>query len=100
MAVRSCRVTLTDLEGVSHTVEVTATTLFEAVALGIAAVRGHDWVAALPEGLAQVRVSVTSIPVEHSVKMRDFTRWVERKGGSPRDVTQRDRVRAILGLPR
>jgi len=32
MAVRSCRVTIQDLEGVAHTVEVTAESLYEAVA--------------------------------------------------------------------
>jgi hypothetical protein len=100
MAVRACRVTITDLEGISHSVEVTASTLYEAVALGLVAMRGHEWVAGVPSGVAPVRVSVTSIPVEHCVKIADFTRWVERKGGSPREVTDRDRVRAILGLPR
>jgi len=93
------RVTVTDLEGISHTAQVTATTLYEAVALGLAAVRGHEWVAGIPHGLATVRVSVTSVAVEHAVKVRDFTRWLERKGGSPREVTDRDRIRAILGLP-
>ena len=67
---------------------------------GLAALRGHEWVAGIPDGLAPVRVSVTSVPVEHCVRIRDFTRWVERKGGSPREMTDRDRVRAILGLPR
>jgi hypothetical protein len=100
MAARTCRVTVTDLEGITHTVEVTASTLYEAVALGLAALRGREWVAGIPGGLAPVRVSVTSIPVEHCVKIGDFTRWLERKGGSPREVTDRDRVRAILGLPR
>jgi hypothetical protein len=100
MAVRTCRVTITDLEGISHSVRVTAATLYEAVALGLVALRGHEWVAGIPEGLAPVRVSVTSVPVEHCVTVGDFTRWLERKGGSPREVMDRDRVRAILGLPR
>ena len=100
MAVKSCRVTVTDLEGVSHTAQVTATTLYEAVALGLVAVRGHEWVAGIPQGVATVRVSVTSLPVEHAVKVRDFTRWLERNGGSPREVADRERIRAILGLPR
>src|SRR5215831_1306367 len=65
MAVRACRVTITDLEGISHSVEVTASTLYEAVALGLVAMRGHEWVAGVPSGVAPVRVSVTSIPVEH-----------------------------------
>jgi len=38
---RSCRVTITDMEGVAHTVEVTAASLFEAVALGLVALRGE-----------------------------------------------------------
>jgi hypothetical protein len=99
MAVKCCRVTVTDLEGVSHTAQVTATTLYEAVALGLAAVRDHEWVDGIPEGLTTVRVSVTSVPVEHAVRVRDFSRWLERKGGSPREVSDRDRIRAILGLP-
>jgi hypothetical protein len=82
MAVRTCRVTVTDLEGVSHTVEVTASTLYEAVALGLMALRGQEWVAGLPEGLAPVRVTVTSIPVEHCVRIGDFTKWVERQGST------------------
>ena len=61
-----------------HAAQVTATTLYEAVALGLAAVRGHEWVAGIPHGLATVRVSVNSVAVEHAVKVRDFTRWLER----------------------
>ena len=43
MSVRSCRVTINDLEGVAHTVHVTAETLYEAVALGLAAIRKDSW---------------------------------------------------------
>ena len=100
MAARTCRVTITDLEKVNHTVDVTATTLYEAIALGLAALRDSGWVAGIPEGLAAVRVSVTSIPIEHTVKMRDFANWVERKGGSPKQVSNCARIRTILGLPR
>ena len=50
--------------------------------------------------MAAVRVSVTQIPIEHTVKMKDFTNWVERAGGSPKQVSNRARIRAILGLPR
>lgn len=45
-----------------------------------------------------VRVTTVNVPVEHSVKLRDFNQWVERHGGSPREVTARDRIRKILGL--
>jgi hypothetical protein len=46
MSVRSCRVTIQDLEGVAHTVEVTAESLYEAVAQGLAAMGGNERVTA------------------------------------------------------
>src|ERR1700676_3749527 len=98
MAVRSCRLTITDMEGPSHTVEVTAATLYEAVALGLAALRGHEWVTGIPEGLNPVKVRVTNIPVEHEVKLQDFRSWLNRHGKSPREVTERNRIRDILQL--
>jgi hypothetical protein len=100
MALRSCRVCVTDLKGVRHTADVTASTLYEAVAQGLAAVHGNDWVAHLPEDLNTVEVSVTEVDVTHAVRFRDFKNWIDRTGGSPRDVAQRGRVREILGLAR
>jgi hypothetical protein len=99
MAVRSCRVTIQDIEGVSHTAEVTAATLYEAVAQGIAAIRGNDWVAGIAQGLNVVKVSVADVRIEHQVKVDDFTKWLERSGGSPREVSDRRRIRGILGMP-
>jgi hypothetical protein len=100
MPVRSCRVTIQDMEGVSHTVEVTATTLYEAVALGLGAVRGNEWVVGIAQGFNPVKVRVTDVPVEHEVKLMDFTKWLERKGGSPREVSDRNKIRDILRLPK
>jgi hypothetical protein len=100
MPTRSCRVTITDREGVSHTVEVTATTLYEAVALGLAALRGNEWVRGIPDGFHPVKVRVMDIPVDHEVQMKDFTSWLERRGNSPKEVTDRKKIRDILGLAR
>jgi hypothetical protein len=98
MPVRSCRVTIQDMDGVSHTVEVTAATLYEAVAQGLAAIRGNDWVAGIAQGLNVVKVSVADVRVEHEVKLTDFTKWVDRTGGSPREMSDRQRIRSILGM--
>jgi hypothetical protein len=99
MVIRSCRVTIRDLDGVSHTVEVTAATLYEAVALGLAALRGNEWVAGIADGLNAVKVSVADVRVEHEVRLQDFTKWVEKAGGSPRELSDRNRIRSILGMP-
>lgn len=98
MAVRSCRVTIQDMEGIAHTAEVTAATLYEAVAQGLAALRGKEWVAGFPQAM-NVKVSVADVRVVHEVKLAAFTKWLERTNGSPREVTQRQRVRSILGMP-
>ena len=100
MPVRSCRVTFTDVDGVAHTVQVTAATLYEAVALGLAALRGNAWVMGLAQGFQTVKVRVTDIPVEHEVRLLDFTKWLERKGGSPRETRDRNRIKELLGAKR
>jgi len=46
------------MDGVKHTVEVTAETLYEAVALALVAMRGNEWVMGIPRGLYTVQVSV------------------------------------------
>ncbi len=71
MAVRSCRVMIQDLEGVAHTVEVTAESLYEAVAQGLPALRRSDWVHGFQQGI--VKVSVADVRVERQVKLTDFT---------------------------
>src|ERR1039458_9725107 len=96
--VRTCRVTIKDMEDVSHTVEVTAESLYEAVALGLSAIRGRDWVEGLRDQF-KVDVSVSEIPVHHSVEMKEFNSWLQRDGGAPRDLVQRKRARKILGMP-
>ena len=98
MSVRQCRVSVSDLEGVRHTAEVTASTLYEAVALGLAAIRGEEWAGEIVEGLNNVAVTVVPVAVTHTVVMQDFKRWLDRKGGAPRDITHREHVRQILGL--
>jgi hypothetical protein len=69
MQVRSCRGTIRDINGQTHSVEVTAATLFEVVAHAIAALRRDKWVAGIPGGMNVVNVSVANVRVDHEVKM-------------------------------
>jgi hypothetical protein len=72
MPVRSCKVTIEDMNGVGHTVDVTAGSLYEAVALGMAAIRTDEWVNGIAQGLNPVKVRVTSVAVEHEVRLMDL----------------------------
>ena len=95
MPVRSCRVTITDLQSRAHTVDVSAATLFEAVALALKAAQGDKWA---PDGFRPVKVQVLDVRAEYEVKLKDFTKWLETKGRSPREVMQRQKIREILGM--
>jgi hypothetical protein len=86
------------MNGARHTVDVTAETLYEAVALGMAAIRTDDWVAGIAQGLNPVKVRVMNVAVEHEVRLMDFMKWLDRDGGSPRELTDRKRIRSILGM--
>ena len=98
MSARSCRVTIKDFDGVEHTVQVTAETLYEAVARALKAMQGKEWIAGIPEGLNPVRVCVTDIPIEYTVTMKDFARWLNSAGVSPKDQMSRYRVKEMLGM--
>ncbi len=99
MAVRTCRVTLKDMDGATHTVKVTAETLYEAVALGLAAIRSNEWITGIAQGLNAVQVCASDVPVVHSVQLKDFTAWFEGSAGSPKDLSKRKRIKEILEMP-
>jgi hypothetical protein len=99
MPARSCRVRITDREGIAHTVEVTASSLFEAVAMGLKTIQAHQWVTEIPDGFVPVKVKVVDIPVEHEVKLKDFAQWLDRLGNSPKEVMDRHKISEIHGVP-
>jgi hypothetical protein len=85
MAVRTCKVTCRDPPGVEHTVEVSAQSVFEAVAQALRVFREYEWCdLALA---ASVVVRITQPAVEHRMQLRDFYNWLEAAGKSPAEMT-------------
>src|SRR5215472_6727826 len=39
------------------------------------------------------------VHVEHEVRLKNFTEWLDQPDRSPRDVIQRQKIRSILGMP-
>ena len=52
----------------------------------------------IEERFGTVKVSVAEVRVEHQVKIAEFTKWLERPGRTPREITQRQKIRGILGM--
>ena len=97
MVLRTCKVSVRDMGNVEHSVDVTAETLYEAVASALATLQQDTWVGELPQGLNTVSVQVQQPPVKHEVKMQDFLSWLGRKGGSPAEMMLRERVAKLMG---
>jgi hypothetical protein len=65
-------VTCQDAQGVEHTVQVTAQSLYEAVAQALRVFREHDWSEDPNLGAASVAVTIKQLEVEHRVRIKDF----------------------------
>ena len=96
VGLRTCTVSCSDLKGVEHTIEVTADSLYEAVAQGLRAFRENDWVDDIGGGLTTITVVVTHPGVEHKVRVRDFERWLESQGRSPAEMSLKSRLRELV----
>jgi hypothetical protein len=83
LSVRSCRVSIRDLEDIEHSAEVTAESLYEAVA-GLRAIPQCSWVEDVGQNFT-IRVLARDTPVEHTMEFRAFQKWLEQRGRSPRD---------------
>lgn len=84
-----------DMDGESHTVEVTAATLYEAVAQGLAAIRRNEWVAAIGSNV----VNVWSQMFASNTKLSSAILRNGRTGQAAlREASDRHRIRSILGL--
>jgi hypothetical protein len=98
VALRTCSVSCKDLQDVQHTVEVTAETLYEAVAKALVIFRQNDWVADIGTGMTAVTVVVKEPTVLHQVLMKDFAQCLKRNGRSPAETASRSALRQQLGL--
>ena len=98
MAPKACTVVVHDLNDTAHQLDVTAETLYEAVAQALAMARGNDWVGDIGTGLTTVTVKVRNPEITHIVKIQDFEKWLNRGCKSPADTVLKARLRQMLGM--
>jgi hypothetical protein len=58
VVLRKCTVAVKDVQDIEHSVEVTAETLYEAIATALAALQKDVWVGEIGQGLTTVTVLV------------------------------------------
>ena len=96
MVLRTCTVAIKDVQDVEHSIEVTAETLYEAIATAVAALQQDNWVGEIGQGFTTLTVVVQQPPVKHEVKIKDFISWLNRQGRSAAEVILKQKLEKIL----
>jgi hypothetical protein len=96
MGLRTCTVYCRDPKGVEHVVEVTADSLYEAVAQGLRASQDNDWIDEIGRGQTTLSVVVKQPEVQHTIRIQDFEGWLESHGRTPAEVSLKSRLRELL----
>lgn len=95
MAVQTCSVTVTDISGIRHTVEVSAESLFEAAAQAIAIFRKAPWMDEVGPA-TRLEVEVRNPSVRHAVTVMQIEKWVEAGRNAPAETVRRKKVADLL----
>src|SRR5689334_20161853 len=76
VALRTCTVSFTGASGIRHSVDVTAESLYEAAAEGIAALKKSGWVDIVARGAA-IEVQVREPATCHCLTLAQLIRWCD-----------------------
>ena len=95
---KACTVVVADLNETAHQLDVTAKTLYEAVAQALATVRGHDWVGDSRRGLTDGRREGPESRGHAYRQIQDFENWLNRGCKSPAETVLKARLRQMLGM--
>jgi hypothetical protein len=87
-----CIVSYLDMDGVRHTVEVEADSMYEAATLAITKFRTHD---IRPAGMAQLEVEIRS-SIVHTLTVKRLEGWLKAGARSPKEMATKERLRALL----
>jgi hypothetical protein len=100
VALKTCKVSCIDLQGVEHAAEVSAGSLYEAVAQALQVFRDNDWVEEIGRGQTRITVKVKHPEIEHTIRVQDLERWLESAPRSPAEMILKNRLRELLAKGR
>ena len=84
-AVRTCRVVATGLDGIRHSVDVQASSLFEAAATALGLFRQQGWATDALTPTTVLRVEVLTPSIVHEVPLKALDQWIRSPSASPRE---------------
>ena len=90
-----CCVSFNDTNGIPHSVEVEADSLYEAVAVAVSEFRA-DSMTEDPGPMTEFTVAIHRPPVEHKIRLNQVEKWTESTRDGPAGIIKRQRVRSLL----
>jgi hypothetical protein len=87
-----CIVSFLDTEGLRHTVEVEAATLYEAAVLAMRTFREHE---CEPGAFRTLEIEIRST-ITHAVTPQKVREWLTGSSKSPKEAVMKERLREIL----
>jgi hypothetical protein len=95
MAAKTCRVSFTDLDGIRHSVELQAETLYEAAVLGLKALTKSDWIEAVAPG-TRLEIQVLEPAAVHILMVAQLMRWLDGGARTPAEALRKRRLKTLL----
>ena len=95
---RSCLVSFQDPEGIQHSVQVAAESLYEAAVLALREFRStHFGGDSLPGPTTRLTVEVRSPATTHELTLKRLESWLGSASRSPKEQAAKTRLRDLLG---
>ena len=88
--------TITDDEGVRHSVTVVGSSLYEAAALAIKQLQQAAWVAGAIRSSARLEVDVLQPAERHSLSVEQLLLWTQQPPKSPQEKLLKDRLAELV----
>ena len=93
-----CQVSFQDAQGMRHSVEVSASSLYEAAVLGLKVFRESDLVeGSLPGPATTLTITVRRDSEAHEAKVSHIEAWLSGQGKTPREQALKVRLRERVG---
>jgi hypothetical protein len=92
----TCRVSFTDGADVTHTVTVSASSLYEAAILGIAEFKKSGFAFGGISGATRIKIAVEPPAITHELTVAKVQAWLETNGKTPREQAKKVTLRQVL----
>jgi hypothetical protein len=95
VALRTCTVSFSGPSGMRHSVDVTAESVYEAVALGVSTLRESGWADAVALE-TELEIQVREPPTCHRITVHQIHRRCDGIASSPDETLKKRRLKQLL----